>query len=57
MYYATQKHTQIGIPLLYTPYVYWKMVAYQNVTPGFISLFFFQRTLVSILHEGRLVNK
>ena len=24
-----------GIPFVYAPYVYWKLVQYQNVTPGF----------------------
>ena len=26
----------MGIPFVYAPYVYWKMEAYQNVTPVYI---------------------
>ena len=32
-YYITKGHTQTGIPFMCALYVYWKMVAYQNVTP------------------------
>ena len=28
-------HIQVGIVFVLTPYVYWKMVAYQNVTPDY----------------------
>ena len=34
MYCTTQGHTQTGIPSVYTPYVHWKMMAYQNDTPA-----------------------
>ena len=30
---ASQGYTEMGIPFVYTPLVYWKMEAYQIVTP------------------------
>ena len=33
MYCAIQWHTQTGIPFVYYPHAFWKMVAYQHVTP------------------------
>ena len=29
--FPTLGHTEMGMPFVYAPYVYWKMVAYQNV--------------------------
>ena len=35
MYCITQGHTQKVISFVYTPYVYWKMRVYHNITPEF----------------------
>ena len=29
-------HTETGIPLMQATYLYWKMVVYQNITPGLV---------------------
>ena len=36
MYYVTQGLIQKGMLSLHVPKMYWQLVAYQNVTPGFL---------------------
>ena len=40
MYCATQECKQMGIPFVHAHHVFWKMVAYQNVTPVLTTLSF-----------------
>ena len=54
MYCANHEHTERGIPFVYTPDVYWKMVVYQNVSE-YLSLIFTHRTPVWDVFAGSVV--